>query len=242
MTNEIIELMNKTDFNNGAVKSAYEDLINRDPAANIGDFGKATDARIAEYKDQYGKTYTDGALKEGIRAIIQEEKERAEQAIQQAAQSQVEKRNLIVETANRALNESDNLSSDEITKRVYYNSQMTNELNMKIDSIRTVTDLRVLLSEYLEAAKYDKYKAHAINNNLYLFKNAIKQLADFEQDYALVSFSTFKNEIDDIVTPPKLKVYRKLKEEMDRYATDGGGAARLTMRLTLDKYKNEYGI
>lgn len=242
MTNEIIELMNKTDFNNGAVKSAYEDLINRDPAANIGDFGKVTDARIAEYKAEYGNTYTDDALKEGIRAIIQEEQAKAEEAIQQAAQSQVEKRNLIVETANRALNESDNLSSDEITKRVYYNSQMTNELNMKLDSIKTATELRVLFNEYLEAAKYDKYKAHAINNNLYLFKNAIKELEDYDQTFAGVTFTQFKNDIDDLVTPPKMKVYRKLKGDMDRYATDGSGAARMSMKFALDKYKNEYGI
>ncbi len=242
MTNEIIELMNKTEFNNGAVKSAYEALVNTDPAANIGDFGKATDARIAEYKAEYGKTYTDEALKEGIRAIIQEEKEKAEQAISKSEQELMSRVNLIKETAARALYESENLSTDEITKRVYFNSQMTNELNMKLDHINSNVDFAILLNEYLEAAKLDKYKALAINNNLYLLNDAIKSLDESHRIYATGAFEDFKIHLDQIVTPPKLKIYRRLKEEMERYATPGGGASRLTMQFALDKYKRDYGI
>lgn len=242
MTNEIIELMNATGFNNGAVKAAYEDLIKRNPAENIGDFGEVTDARIAEYKEKYGKTYTDEALKEGIRAIIQEEKEKAEQVINEAENHVTTKVNMIKETAERALHESENLSTDEITRRVYFNSQMTNELNMKLDHVDSSVSFATVLNEYLEVAKLDKYKALAINNNLYLFNNVIKNLDESYRVFATGAFEDFKIQLDRIVTPSKLKIYRQLKEEMNRYAGNSGAAARLTMRFALDKYKNEYGI
>lgn len=124
-----------------------------DPMVKATTLSETVKERATAFKNEYGDVYTPQALKEGIQAIYDEEKAKVLQEIEAENNSFQAKRNRVLEIARNELAKSEDVSTDEISKRVYHAQNMQSELSIELLNANNGSDLYNIINEKLSVAK-----------------------------------------------------------------------------------------
>ncbi|TDM25924.1 hypothetical protein ETI01_02285 [Macrococcoides caseolyticum] len=231
MTNELNDIINEAGIIDAPINDVLLQLNNIQPMAKAQTFTQTVKERAEAFKNEYKDTYTPQALKEGIQAIYDEEKAKVEQSIQSENESFQAKRIKAIEHARQQLAKSEDLSSDEITKRVYHTQNMQSDLSLELMTADTGSSISAILSEKMEKATRDKMTARALLSSLHLFTSKIEGLPDSDRAYLLTRLKMNRDELSKLVNGTKNEAYKQLVEQLEKQDTNVYGADLLSINM-----------
>lgn len=202
-----------------------------DPMVKATTLSETVKERATAFKNEYGDVYTPQALKEGIQAIYDEEKAKVLQEIEAENNSFQAKRNRVLEIARNELAKSEDVSTDEISKRVYHAQNMQSELSIELLNANNGSDLYNIINEKLSVAKRDKMTARALLTNLHLFTSKIQELPEADRSQLKATLFSAQHQLKELVNGSKVEAYKKIIETFEKKDTNIYQSSKLSIDM-----------
>ncbi len=230
MTNELNNIINEAGITDTPIKEALNHLDNIQPMSKAQTFTQTVKERAEAFKKEYKDTYTPEAIKEGIQAIYDEEKQKVEQSIQSENESFQAKRTKAIEHAKQQISKTEDVSSDEINKRLYHTQNMQSDLSVELLNADTGSSISTILSEKKEKASRDTMTARALLSSLHLFSSKIDSLPASDKAYLLTRLKMNRAELSKLVNGTKNEAYKQFVEELEKRDTNIYGVDQLSIK------------
>lgn len=230
MTNLFNEIQ-EAGINNSEIVNTIKHSDTIDPMSKATTLSRTVSERAKAFKKEYGDVYTPKALKEGIQAIYDEEKAKALQEIEAENTSFQEKRNRVLEIAKNELAKSEDVSTDEISKRVYHAQNMQSELSIELMNANNGGAVHHIINEKLSLAKRDKMTARALLTNMHLFTSKLQELPEVDQAHLKATLYSTQQQLKGLVNGSKVEAYKKIIETFEKQDTNIYQASKLSINM-----------
>lgn len=240
MENTIEQLFKDSKMTNTPLYKAYKELTSVSSVEIGANHRETIDYKVAQFKKEHENTYTLGALNEGIKQIVIEETEIAKERIAQAKNKLEENKKYIASFVDDALAKSEDVPTEEITKRNYQAQELRNDIELELAINNKFDNQAQYLDALMQRARKDTDTALALKHNLFIFTRTAREIENKnEKSLMFNNIEVARNELERITMTPKNRLFNELKNDIYNY---GFASSEQLIEMNKDYYRFTYDI